>query len=353
MERGGLSRPVTVTERNWVVAALVLIGSIVLFGGIYVAEMRSGRWNAPLRLVGQPAEAAMRFLGISHFLVALFYTFSSRSMRSYRSLAIFGAMLVLGGLLCGGFAWTRSFSPLLASGLFISYFLVHDFRDQVFFYFTNNDAPGAGDRQALGSVLFWTPFLAVSLLAVVGVGSMVLGVPGTEEAASSLGDLPPSWRWPAIAVPALLAVIAGLRIRQHAARAGIRSLAAHLRAHRPIHLVFAGSLSILLVSVALGWRGDAIVILHVTTWYVFSLRQISHRSGGAERPSGLLQRLRGTVAGFNALHIGSAAALLLAGLVWAYGFRSDPGVRLLSVLLEPAHFPFWTILHVTASFRPR
>ena len=160
---GRMARPMTETERNWVFSTLLLIGCIALFGGLYAAEMQTGRWKESLRLVGHPAETTMRVLGISHFLVALFYTFTSRSMRSSGSRLSLGGMLLLGGVLCWGFAWLRAFSPLVASGFFIGYFLVHDFRDQVFFYFRNKDAR-PDDRQALAGVLFWSPFLAMSLL---------------------------------------------------------------------------------------------------------------------------------------------------------------------------------------------
>ncbi len=70
-------------------------------------------------------------------------------------------------------------------------------------------------------------------------------------------------------------------------------------------------------------------------------------------PVGAWSALRNTTAGFRLLHLGSAAVLILVGLVWAYGFNNDPKIVPLELLFNPDNFRFWTILHVTVSFSSR
>ena len=102
-------------------------------------ELDLGRWNPALRLVLNPAETSMRYLGFSHFLVAFLFLSTSKKMRTPRSWLEFSAALAVGAVLCLGYTQVRLWSPAVATILFFLYFLVHDFRDQVFFYFSNGD----------------------------------------------------------------------------------------------------------------------------------------------------------------------------------------------------------------------
>ncbi|HEY6066470.1 MAG TPA: hypothetical protein VIY96_09955, partial [Thermoanaerobaculia bacterium] len=101
-------------------------------------------------------------------------------------------------------------------------------------------------------------------------------------------------------------------------------------------------------------RAHSIVILHVAAWYVFSLRML-RRPGQAVPPPRRLNWawMRSTPAGFNLLHVGSAALLVVAGLVWAFGLRNDPGALPFRLLLDRDNFAYWTIIHVTVSLAPR
>jgi len=340
------------TERNWLWAVLMMIGSVALFAAAYLTEMNLGRWRADIRLVRHPAEAAMRYLGISHFLVALFFTVTSKRMRTAAPWMGFVGLVGLAGVLCVGYGQLRLVSPPLASILFIGYFMVHDLRDQVFFYFSNEGIPSSSDTEkALAGAILWIPFVAIGGIAAAVAAAVVLGAPGSKEIEPFLPAVPSHLRWTVVVVPTLLLLAAAGRLRYHWARAGLGRFDGFLRTHRPILVVIAGTFVVLIVGYLLRWSSFGIVILHVTGWYVFSMKRLAGTKGPT--PVRASTWLRGTRAGFNLLHVGSAALLVLVGAIWAYRFRNDEGLTVLWALLDRDNFPFWTLLHVTVSLRGR
>ena len=339
-------RALTETERNWLVAAAIVAGSVAFFSLIYALEMDLGRWNADLRLVQSPAEAAMRYLGQSHFLIAFLFLMTSRKMRTPGSWAAFGAALAVGTVLCLGYARVKDWNPAVATMLFFLYFVVHDFRDQVFFYFSNGDAPPTADRKGLTDLLFRTPFLVLAVLVAAVAALLASGAVGIAW----LDAMLPASPGPRLALgilPAAAAAFFAWRYRRLWQRENLGRVTDFARANRPILVVFAGALAILL-----GQKGFAIVTLHVACWYVFALHQLR------KRPASPVRRfswswLRATPQGFNLLHVGLAALLVAGGTVWAYVFRNDPSIAPMRVLLAPVSFQYWTIVHVTASFAGR
>lgn len=341
-------RAPTETERNWLIAALLVLGSLALFGVIYAVELDMGRWNADLRLVTNPAEAAMRYLGVSHFLVAFLFLMTSKKMRAPRSWLAFAAAIAIGTILCLAYARVKVWSPVIATILFFGYFVVHDFRDQVFFYFTNGDAPPTQDRKGLAELLFRTPFLVLAVLAACVVAVLASGAASVAWLGDSFSRLSPGMRLALGAGPAAAAALLVWRYGKLFRRENPGRVADFVRVHRPILVVFAGAILILLAQ-----KGFAIVTLHVTCWYVFALHQLRKRPATPPPPRLTWSWLRATPAGFNVIHIGSAALLVVGGAVYAYAFRNDPSIAPLRVLLAPASFPYWTIVHVTASFAGR
>lgn len=348
----GKYRPVTATERNWARAAAIFLGSLAVFGAIYAIEMDLGRWNRDIRLVRDPAQASMHFLGISHFLVAVLYSVTSKRMRSVRSWARFGLMLGVGALLCVGYARLYAASALAAGICFFTYFLVHDLRDQVFFYFSNGDAPEAGDPPGLARVLGWCPFLVTGALAAVAIPAVLLGLPVGGPLRPQVSSFPAWFLWPLAVLPAPLVTIVAMRLSRVWRRGGFGTVSGFVRANRPILLVFAATALNLLLGAFLGWGAHGIVIMHVVTWYVFIMTQFARRPPAARPPRGW-RWVRDTPTGFNLLHVGSVLLLIAAGAVWAYGFRNDPSLTPLWVLLNGDNFRYWTILHVTVSFGSR
>ncbi len=352
----GLGRQLTQTERNWLTTVLIVAGSLVVFGALYALEMQQGRWNPRLRLVYMPSETIMRLFGVSHVLIATLYLATSRQIRSWsRSLAV-GALLAVGVGICFGYAGLQGMSPRIASAGFFLYFIVHDFRDQVYFYFEHGDAPAEGNQAVLTRLLFWTPLCLVLSLLVLAVVVTLLGAPGTRASQASLASLPP-------VVAGLLGFLllfgfAGslIHLRRLWKQSGEVSVRRHLRAHRAIYRVLGGSLLLVLIGWVTTGRSHVIVILHVTAWYVFILRQLRLRAAdpAVSRPGRFTwQWLRTTPAGFNLLHLGSFAILFLAAGIWVYAFRSDPSLTPLWATLDVDNFRYWTLIHVTLSLRPR
>lgn len=349
-------RPLTVTERSWLGALLILVGSVAAFGSAYALELELGRWNRAIRFVSDPSETPMRYLGISHFLVAFLFIFTSRKMRGFQPWTVFAALFFAGIVVCAGYSRLLAFSPLLAGVVFFGYFLVHDFRDQVFFYFVNGDARESGDSRALAKILVQAPLLVLAGLASVLVALVVIDLELVGRIAPPLGvavaAMPDSVRWALGVIPASAVVAAALRLRREWRRQKLGSIAGFVRRHRPVFAVLAGSLLVLAVGLTAG-RAHSIVILHVAGWYVFSLRMLRERRSAPEPRPLTWNWLRSTPSGFNVVHVGSAALLVVAGLVWAFGFRNDPSMLPFRLLLDRDGFAYWTIIHVTVSLAPR
>ena len=343
----------TRTERNWLTSMAILAGSVALAGAVYALEWNAGRWNGNLRFVYSPSETVMRLFGISHVLIATLYLLTSRGMRSARSVALFTGMLALGIGLCFGFARVNALSPAIASAFFILYFAAHDFRDQVFFYFEHGEAPADADRRRMGRVLYWVPMWLLLAIPSALAALTVAQAPGTARLREKALVLPVGWLWGLGLLLAAVFLWASVRLGQVWRAAGLGPFRSHVLANRPIYTVFAGTILIVLLGVFPAWNVKALVILHVTGWYVFTLRVLRQRPAKAAAPLGTWQWLRATPAGFNVLHLGTLAIVAAALAVWVYGFAGDPGITPLWAALDVDHFPIWTLLHVTVSFRPR
>jgi hypothetical protein len=254
---------------------------------------------------------------------------------------------------CFGFARLGGLSPLLASGAFFLYFIVHDFRDQVYFYFEHGDAPARLNRQVVPRLLFWMPLCVVLLSFSLVAVATAAGLPGTAELRPTLASFPLG---AAGGLGLLLAVTAAalLNLLRLWRRSGEGSLPGHFQRHRPIYTVFGGSLLLVLLGGLITRHNHVIVILHVTAWYVFYLRLLRRRPAPLTAPPRYSWSwLRGTPTGFNVLHLGTLLVLLTTAAIWVYAFRSDPTLTLLWVTLDVENFQYWTLMHVTMSFYSR
>jgi hypothetical protein len=347
-------RPLTTTERNWLWALAIVVGSALVFGAVLALEKSAGFSDKRTRLVWDASETSMRFLALSHFLVALVFTTTSRRMRSPSAWGIFLGLAGLGTLLCVGFARIGGIEAPLAAVLFYAYFLVHEFRDQVGFYRMNGDAPAGGDAQTMLRDLLVFPALAFAVIGAVFTFAGAFEIGGARRFAGAFGDLAPLARQ-AIGVGALVAVAALLYwAKRRYARRPEGGLGGFVATHRPIFLVFGGIVAVLFAGILVTGRVYSIVTLHVTAWYVFYVHVLRSkpRPGPAPRP-GSWAWMRGTAAGFNFVHLGIAALVIGAGAYWAYATGNDAGHSALRVLLSKEGFPYWTIMHVTVSFLPR
>ena len=348
------ARPLsTLTERNWLLALGIVIGSSVLFFGVFLLESLAVGRARPERLVWHAVETSMRYLALAHFLVAVLYMTTSRAMRSVRSWMWFFGLAGIGVLLSWAFHLGGALQGALAAALFYAYFMVHDFRDQMFFFHTNRDAPADVEPSNSKPFLWAVPLLVFAGIAATFLVGAAFRIGGARRYTDGIyGGLDTTPR-AAIALAIFFAVL-GLTVwtvrRCHAMFPG--GVGAFARAYRPILMVFLAVPLVLILDILITGRVYAIVTLHVTAWYVFVDRTLAARPPPAARPTGWAW-WRSTRAGFNLIHGAVVVALLGAGIIWAYGFRNNPELTGFRALLSREAFPYWTIMHVTVSFVPR
>ncbi|MGH9364112.1 MAG: hypothetical protein ACRD1B_02445 [Thermoanaerobaculia bacterium] len=344
----------TETERNWLFAALIVAASVVLCGAVNAGEIRAGRWNPEARAIADAGRSAMVFVGIPHFLIAFLFTAVSRRMRSGLAWGRFAILAAAGGILCLGYARVDLAAPALAELLLFGYFFIHECRDEVFFYFANGDGPASGRGTALEWVLVRLPLLLTAAIgAALAFGAALLGLGGEWVQARAEG-LPDLLRWALGIAPALGVAYGLLSLRRRWREAGLGAPGPFLRAHAPILRVFAASFVLMGVGVLLGLRSHTIILLHVSAWYVFSVRLLRKHPVSAPLPApSSWSWMRSTPRGFTFLHAGLAVLMMVAAGVWAYGFRQDPSLLGFRIFLDSKSFAYWTIVHVSVSFSSR
>lgn len=356
-------RALTPTERNWLVSLAIVVGSGLLFGAYRYLEESFGLSDKRDRLVWNMWETSMRFLALSHFLVALVFTLSSRRMRTFSGWAWFLGLLGVGALVCWAFqalggmddryAPNRGVAALLAV-VFYGYFLVHEFRDQAFFYRANGDAPRSdGAREETRSLLM-VPALVFGLIAATFLAAAAFEVGGARRYDQVFDPLTRPVRAALGVLPLVLVGAAAIAYKRRCDRLHEGGLWRFLGRNRPILLVYLGIYLVLMLGIALTGRVYAIVTLHVTAWYVFTVYQLARRPAPSPPPRPLtMPWMRSTVAGFNTLHLGLAAVVVGAAAFWAYALGNSYEHDAMRVLLSRESFPYWTILHVTVSFAPK
>jgi hypothetical protein len=346
-------RPLTPTERNGLTTLLIVAASAAVFGAILFLEKSMGRAREE-RLVHDGVETSMRLFGISHFLVAILFMATARRMRSPDAWAWLVGLLGLGVALCLGFEGLRGLDARLAGALFLGYFLVHEVRDETFFYVANGDARGEAPGPVPRRDIWLVPLLFLGGLTAAGAAGVAFRIGGARRYAHLLGDLEGPARYAVGLLPFVLVVAAALALKARLDRRHPGGAPGFLRDHRPIFVVFLGLVFVLLVDAAFFGRG-LIVTFHVVAWYVFTMHQLRRRAPrGAAAPRALSWSwMRGTAAGFRFLHLAVALLVIALAAVWAYGFRNDPDQAFLSGLLSRDAFRYWTIMHVTVSFLPK
>jgi len=340
----------TRSDRNARLSVSILVGCFAVFAALWAVEMDLGRWNRDIRLVRSVSETTTRYVAIAHFVLGFLFLATSRRMRAVRPWAGVAALALLAAVLCVAWEELRGRDEYLARLLFFAYFMAHDWRDQVFCYEANGDAPPSIRMPGIREALFLAGFLPVAALAA---GLAALNAAGIVSGSFGAGALPAFLRGAFLLLPVPV-LLACLRLRALLRRERMGPLAALIRAHRPLARMYAVNFGVLLVGLAFTGQMYAIVALHVTGWYVFIWRQLRERpmTEPAPRPPGW-RWMRSTPAGFTFLHAGFVVLCLAAGAVWAYAFRNDPGLPAFAAVLGQGALPLWTIFHVTVSFGSR
>lgn len=341
----------TLTVRRFSYAVLLMGGLTAVFGLISLAE---SAYFGGTSAVDSAFGSAMQFTGLPHFIIGFLFMASSTKMQNARSRIRIVVGLGVGLGLCwlyyrGGGPDVR---PAIPMAFVLIYFLVHELRDEFFFYRrygeVGDDAPHAG-RQVLRLLLSMVPFavaVAWSVQFVFPEGRDLALIPGASELPVSRMLL--MWGLPV----ALLLAVSAWSVATLVRDSGL-SIGGLLARDRPIWVVYAGILLVIAGTSALGGKSYSIVLLHVSAWWVFAtvgLRAYGKTAG--VRDLGLLTWFRTTQRGFQTLHIGLTILCVVAAFLWAYRFGMADG-HVLSWIGDRDAFYYWTIVHVTVSFVPK
>ncbi|MDJ0975904.1 MAG: hypothetical protein QNJ98_15705 [Planctomycetota bacterium] len=349
------SRPLTTTERNWLAALAIVVGGTLLTALVLWVEKQMGVTNRSERLVGNAVESFMRFLALPHFLLAILFMSTSRGMRTPRAWIWFVGLTGLGVGLCFAFGHAGGRAAYLPNALFLTYFLVHEFRDQAFFYRANGDVPGGTDAGTMRWDLLRVPLLGLAAIAAAFLMGSAFSIGGARRYTEAVyGSTPVGLRY-ALGVLAVVLVAGACHLTKRSWDKRYEGGAlGFVRLHRPLFFVFGGILAVLVLDIILNGRAYAIVTLHVAAWYVFVTRGFAKRPAPNPVPkAGTWRWMRSTRRGFLYLHNGLFVVIVAAAVLWAYGFHNSSEQSALWVLLSKDAFPYWTIMHVTISFVPR
>ena len=338
-------------------ALIWTLGFVGLFALWYLLERYGLGLDKDHRLVHGAALVPMVVIGVPHILIGFLFLATSRKMRSWRSYALLGGYFALGVGLCVLYALAGAHEAVnkIPVAVVTIYFVVHELRDEAFFYRVSGDAPAVapGARPAG----FLDAMTAILIAVVSGVGAWLYDLHAHTKRPPRNGPLDyvfprevgEGWRALVILVPLVLFV---LWQRKRWARAEPGGLGATVRRHKPMAVVYLLFFSVIGAGVGLGSGSllAAIVLWHVIEWFLFGTRQATRNEGTGGSPTTWLGRVRGTRRGFLTLHLGLSAVVFVLMLVWAYGQgRTGP----LTPVVSSNAFYYWTIMHVTLSFFPR
>ena len=318
--------------------------------GFHMKELRLPR------VFFNPAEIAMRIFGLPHFIVGLFFMFSSRRMRSVKGWLWFFGLLAMGigfAFAFGNLGGHRNPVMLIA---FYFYFLIHGFRDESYFYQNYGDCPEthprANKRVFMGLQVMLLCLLFAFLMPTYLQYLKFKGKLPVDDAVLNL-FFPASASFlikfvvylaPAIAISAVLwwALNRGYpggwkRIWQD---------------HRPILTVFLLLTAIIFATLLVGpWTFNVVVLAHFVGWYLFALRKLDKiPSDKRAQPSRPMAWMRTTQAGFKFLHLGLAVVVTVLILISVYVYQEK---SVLDVFVSGPSFYYWTVIHVSLSFYPR
>lgn len=304
------------------------------------------------RLVPNPAEFPCRIFGFAHYTVGMMFMLSSKKMRKPSSWLWFIGLLGIAILISIFFYnFGGKFNPVMVIFYFL-FFMVHGFRDMVFFYQpTSEDLTLERSRSWL-LALFQACILLVLMYILVPVFFLYLAWRNktySPELQANIDTLMPylkgilmfSWIL-------LLAALFGLR---HFLKKYPGGFGAFWRENKPILLVLIYTALIILISPLVGpWTYNLLILSHFVGWYFYASRRLEAIPKPATPRDGLWKWVRGSVSGFQSLHLGLAAVFFVILLVNHYLLFET---SIISLFLGGNAFYYWTVIHVTISFAPR
>lgn len=327
---------------------------------VQLVEKNALNLRSKQRFVVDSIEAPMRYFTLAHITVATLFMVSATKNRTAQRRWLLAGLTGAGGLLCLAFyAFTHSFTfweprhnPLFVyqiQMLVYAYFLIHEMRDELFFYRNLGDCPRDEEPVRFAKL--------TNGLITFGVLLLLLGEvwPGILLKRDELGDLVvmqelsgPARAF-AIFIPLAAWVIGLYAFLDLSAKRYRISLGELLCRHAPLFRVFSAVLATIFVGVLLFQRPYLLILLHVCVWYVFACYSFARQPRKTHAP-GWWAWMRTTLPGFKFLHLSLFALFLVAGLVCVYVFKQEGWIW---TLMGPQAMVYWTITHITVSFMPR
>jgi hypothetical protein len=294
------------------------------------------------RFVENPADTMTRAIGLAHFSIGWLFLFTSPRLRNRAALGRLTFWTIFGVAFCwlfaGGGADLKN--PLLMMA-FYSFFFIHEACDEAYLFRHSNelsaDTPNA-DRFLRS--LVWSVSLA--FLALVAGGQILRG--HLLGRSAMVHDVPIAWLlagWLIVCAWAGVSILATVRL----ARSSYNSVRDAVALYRPLVLVYAALLVVLLVGSLFGSIGyNLVIMIHGMTWLVCTHRKLSEQNAEI---AGMWSWLRKSPTGFLTLHLAvTGLALVLFALrthVWQRtGFVCD--------LVSKTWFPYWSIMHIAMAF---
>jgi hypothetical protein len=304
----------------------------------------------PRGWITNPAEMPCRVFGYSHYIVAVIFMLSSRRMKTARGWAWTGALGAVSAALCVAFAqFGGAKNPVLVVIYFL-YFMVHGYKDLVALY--QQEVADIELRRSAGRLMLWAQAACLLLLVFTLVPAYMMVASSraqSPEAVRNLTGLSPLINAIYVIGAALLIAGAAAVIRE------LRFLGGRTRRvleiAKPVLWVLALTTLIALSSAVLGgWMFNIIILSHFVVWYFYADRRLQRSPAQASARDGIWKWMRGSSAGFRALHLGTAALFLVVLALDHYAFGES---GLLQFAVGDDAFYYWTLVHVTISFAPR
>jgi hypothetical protein len=300
--------------------------------------------------ITNPAEMPCRVFGFAHYIVAVLFMLSSRRMKTVRGWAWTAGFGAISAGLCVAFAqFGGSKNPALVVIYFL-YFMVHGYKDMVAIY--QQEIDDTDMRRSAGRLLLWAQAVCLLLLLYTLVPAYMAVAsrrPHPPEISRHLAELSPLINVIYVVGAALL-ITGAFAVRKELRLLGNQSRRM-LDIARPVLWMLSLTTLIALSSVLLGgWMFNILIMSHFVIWYFYADRRLQRSPKQASVREGVWKWMRGSSAGFRALHLGAAAIFLVLLALNHYVFG---GTRVLQLAVGPDAFYYWTLVHVTISFAPK
>jgi hypothetical protein len=355
------------SERNFWRASLLVVGLVLVFEIAFWVWANlfptSGLPVGAKELLSIASETAMRYVALPHFIIGFMFMVTAAKNRNGKRRLLIAGLLLLSVMICVTFRTLQDFVP--TAGLYsdryfvrtgtnlvmmfpiVLYFLVHELRDQAFFYTLNGEMPSVPSKARFNR--FVRHLIAFTLATIlVAIWTLILFaqvkvfpiVPAATPLSARI--------WMA-GLPIALLLLAAYLIARCYVHGSSWSVSDVFIQHAPLLRVFAGVVLWLVIGLITRTGVFVVNTLHVAGWYVFTCYMLTKRPPKAP-PQSWWAWLRTTLPGFRVLHIGLVVGMLAVAGLWSYAFGQEGW---LPWALSPRTFYYWTIIHITASFVPR